>query len=127
MTIRNIIERVAAQRPAVLAERDAIRALSELDNHIYEDIVLRHEGAQPRAFPYAEDTRQLIAPARFSKLYEAYLRAEAALQLDEPERYAYELQLFQAAYDSFRAWYNETHMPLQPAHIQAAPHYVRRG
>ena len=136
MTIREIIE--SLNNPNALSDKEKIRRLSELDVQIYEDIIQRHEGAEvymvdngdgtysERVFPYTEDSQQLIAPQRFSKMYEAYLRAEIALRNDELDRYANELQLFQSAYSSFNAWYNETHMPIHNAKITVAPAYRRR-
>ncbi|MBE6818178.1 MAG: hypothetical protein E7517_03335 [Ruminococcaceae bacterium] len=139
MTIRTIIERVWKQGQGALPDSVCIRCLSELDESIYEDIVLRHAGAesymraQPdgsyahRTFPYTADGQTLIAPRRFAKMYEWYLRMEADVQRDEPERYVNDLQLFEQAYRQFAAWYNETHTPIHAAAIQAAPQYVRSG
>ena len=139
MTIRNIIERVWEQGQDALPDAVCIRCLSELDESIYEDIVLRHAGAesymraQPggsfahRAFPYTGDGQQLIAPRRFAKMYTWYLRMEAAEQRDEPERYVNALQLFEQVYREFSAWYNEIHTPIHAAVLQAPPPYKRSG
>lgn len=137
MTIRDILERINKNNQ--IDDKTKIRWLSELDLQIYEDIVLRHEGAtrymtenpdgtfSPRDFPYKTDTRELIAPERFSRMYEAYLQSETDMQLDELDRYANDLTRFNNAYQEFAAWYNETHMPLQPAVIHTAPKYKRSG
>ena len=128
MTIRDIIERVKARRTSPLPESLLIAALSELDMRIEQDIVRRHEGeSEARDFPYSSDTVQLIAPARFAKMYEHYLCLEIDLQLDEMQHYANDVQLFGQAYSAFSAWYNETHMPRHEARLRVAPHYKRRG
>ena len=137
MTIRDIIESV--KKNTEIDDKTKIRWLSELDFKIYEDIVLRHEGAEqymtkngdgtfsPRSLPYESDACELIAPERFRKMYEAYLRLETDFQLDELERYSNDVIIFNEQYAAFSAWYNETHMPLQPATIRTAAQYKRRG
>lgn len=139
ITIREIIESADGLQNSPLSDAKKRRALSELDAHIYEDIVLRHEGAEAymipaagggythRVFPYESDTAQLIAPARFRKMYVYYLCLEADLANDEPERYSNDLLLFQQLYAAFGAYYNETHMPLHHAVICTAPAYQRGG
>ena len=107
-----------------LSDAQICACLSELDETIYEDIILRHEGAAAfmqtlpqggythRLFPYREDTRELIAPARFEKMYVYYVCLEIDLVLDEMQRYAEDISLFENAYNAFAAYYNERHMPL---------------
>lgn len=135
MTIREIIENIGTNNS--VSDKKKIRWLSELDLQIYQDIVLRHEGAElymhnngdgtysDRELPYTADTCQLIAPERFARMYEAYLKAQIDYESDEPERYSNDITLFNNAYSEFTAWYNETHMPLQPASITTAPQYRR--
>ena len=139
MTIRDIIERAGKSNNSI-PDKKKIQWLSELDFQIYEDIIQRHEGAEqymkenddgsisPRELPYTEDSCTLIAPERFSKMYEAYLRMEIDLELDELDRYSNDMLIYNEQYDRFSAWYNETHMPLQPARIHTAPQYqIRSG
>ena len=138
MTIRHIIQAVSRLRDTPLSEQAKIDCLSELDCKIYEDIILRHEGAEAytahdtsgktvhRTFPYTTDTQELIAPPRFQKMYVYYLCMEIDLALDEIDRYTNDLILFNDLYNAFAAHYNETHMPLHEGKIITAPKYTRR-
>ena len=138
MTIRHIIEAAARLRDSPLSEQAKIDCLSELDCKIYEDIILRHEGAaaympcgadgQPahRVFPYTADTQELIAPSRFQKMYVYYLCMEMDLALDEIDRYTNDLILFQKFYNEFAAHYNEKRMPRHEGKIITAPKFIRR-
>ncbi|MBR2589933.1 MAG: hypothetical protein IKE65_03330 [Clostridia bacterium] len=138
ITAREIMESAAARTAGALSDSEKLRALSELDNKIYEDIILRHEGAeaymQPvaggeyvhRAFPYTSDLQELIAPHRFRKMYIHYLCLEADLARDEIDRYTNDLILFHDAFDAFFAHYHQTHMPCCPAKIKAPRAFLRR-
>lgn len=137
MTIRHIIQAVSRLRDTPLSEQARIDCLSELDCKIYEDIILRHEGAEAfmprdesgqyvhRRFPYTEDTQELIAPFRFQKMYIYYLCMEIDLALDETDRYTNDLIIFNDYYNAFAAHYNETHMPLHEGAVVTAPQYLR--
>ncbi|GEM_PF-330561 len=137
INIRHIIESVKSMRDIPLSLAQICACLSELDETIYEDIILKHEGATRfmqqtaqgnythRAFPYREDTRELIAPERFRKMYVYYVCLEMDLALDEMQRYADDMVLFENAYESFAAYYNENHMPLHNGFLHTAPPYIR--
>lgn len=130
MTVREVIESADRLRANPLSDKEKIEYLSELDMRIYEDIVLRHQGSEipvPRTFPYTADTAELIAPARFKRMYVLYLCLEIDWALDETEHYTNDLIRFQDAYEAFAAWYNETHLPVQAARICTAPPYRLGG
>ncbi len=140
MDIRNIIETSKDRHLATsdLNNTNAIRVLSKLDQKIYEDIVLNHEGAEKymvnngdgtysdRAFPYTNDTDELIASHRFMDMYCYYLACEHDTINNEQDRYNNHLMLFNEAYQEFVCWYNENHMPVQRGRLQTAPSYKRR-
>lgn len=138
MNIRQMIERVDEAFPNTVDMRTKIRWLSELDESIYEDIILTHCGKEAymhreangaythRPFPYTEDTQELIAPPQFSKMYEMYLCLEMDLRRGEWARYTNDLMLFNGFYESFAARYHQTHLPAHTAVIHTHTPRVSR-
>ena len=138
MTIREIIESVNTYAKSNLSQAQKIECLSQLDMHIYEEVILPHEGKQafmqphadgtysPRLFPYTSDSAELIAPPRFKKMYELYLKCEADYRENEAAKYAEDITLFQSLYEQFCAWYHRNHLSAQSIGIRTAPTYQRR-
>ena len=127
MTIREIINRADEMRNNDISQSLQIRWLSELDELIFEELVLTHEGALPREFPYKSDTDILIAPDRFRDMYELYLCAKVDYCQNETERFENDNALFERAFNMFKYWYHENHLPLIKATINTKPSFLRGG
>ena len=125
MEIREIINSADELRNNDISDLKKISWLSELDESIFEQIVLTHEGANPRAFPYKKDTESLIAPDRFRELYEHFLCAKIDYCQNEIDRYENDITLFERALSQFKAWYNENYLPLKKATINTKPSFLR--
>ena len=138
MLIREIINSADEMRNNDISEIQKIKWLSELDESLFEEIVLTHEseellsvrdGGEPefRVFPYKEDTVSLIAPNRFRPMYEHFLCAKIDYCQNEIERFENDSALFNSSFNKFKAWYNENHLPLIKASINTKASFLRGG
>ena len=103
---------------------DKIKWLSELDNTIYNEVIVTHlqplngrwwyrdeTGWHFRKFEkYTEDDGEveLIAPEPYSVLYMYWLMAKIDLQARDTD-YDQSNTLFETAYSRFKAWYHRNH------------------
>ena len=129
MTIRDIIESADDSRNNTIGTQRKIEWLSQLDEHIYGDIILAHEDHEDYgdvAFPYTDDTQVLIAPDRFKEMYETYLMAKIDLQQAENALYSNDSTIHNSAYADFENWYNANHLPVQKNRFHVKAQYARR-
>lgn len=115
VTIKEIIERVNKERTNTIDDSLKIGWLSEIDEQIYDEIVLTHINADKyeREYPYESDTASLIAPRRFADVYIFYLESKIDYFMNETERYINDVEMFSSSYQSFADWYNRNNLPLQ--------------
>ena len=79
MNIRDALDQVDALKPNQFDERQKIYWLSQVDQRIYNDVVLRHEmdESMPATFggypPDVDQDTQLLAGAPFDALYRWWL------------------------------------------------------
>ena len=128
ITIRDIITAADDSRNNNIDSAKKIEWLSQLDEKIYGDIVLRHEDHEDYgdvAFPYNTDKQVLIAPDRFKEMYETYLMAKIDLQQAENAMYSNDSALHNSAYADFENWYNENHLPVERSRFRVKPHFTR--
>ena len=126
MTVRDIIEAADSLRSNRLDTALKIKALSSLDERIFNDIVLRHKNEQAPPFPYESDERELLAPRRFAKMYEAFLCSEIDYALGETALFLNDLSLFENEYARFAASYHEHNTPPKPCAVHTAAVYEGR-
>jgi len=114
MTVREAIDRCDALKPNQYSDDVKLTWLSELDNHIYNDIYLTHEECIPHpVFPYTEDDTVLLAESPYDELYPSYLKAKIDEMNEETTRYANSAAVYNSQYQDFARYYNRTHMPIQ--------------
>ena len=113
-TIAEIITQVDALKPNQFTAIQKIQWLSECESMVHVDVIARHAG-NTGVFPGFDETVDpdtiLSAQAPHDALYRHYLTAQIDLANQELLRYNNSSQLFNNAYQAFKAWYTRNHMP----------------
>lgn len=118
MNIRDALDQVDALKPNQFDEQQKIYWLSQVDQRIYNDVVLRHERdeSMPESFggypPDVDQDTQLLASAPFDALYRWWLEAMIDLGNGELGKYQNSMLLFNSAWNDFAKDYRRKHMPL---------------
>lgn len=118
MNIRDALDQVDALKPNQFDEQQKIYWLSQVDQRIYNDVVLRHERdeSMPETFggypPDVDQDTQLLASAPFDALYRWWLEAMIDLGNGELGKYQNSMLLFNSAWNDFAKDYRRKHMPL---------------
>jgi hypothetical protein len=119
MNIQQAIERANEMRAGNSASNEMkIRWLSEIDNLIYNDVILTHHTNVEPFKDYEDESQELIAEKPYDKLYVYWLMAQIDLACSELNKYNASLSLFNEALKNYKAWYNRTHMPNPKAQIK---------
>lgn len=119
MTIRECIDTFDRINPNQYEEDTKIKWLSNLDQRIFNDIIMTHELTEEEMNqttllvfqPYTSENimKELLVPAPYDEVYTAYLTMKVDEADKETSRYNNSLTLFNAYYDSFDGYYNRTH------------------
>lgn len=118
MNIRDALDQVDALKPNQFDEQQKIYWLSQVDQRIYNDVVLRHEmdESMPATFggypPDVDQDTRLLAGAPFDALYRWWLEAMIDLGNGELGKYQNSMLLFNSAWNDFAKDYRRKHMPL---------------
>ena len=118
MNIRDALDQVDALKPNQFDEQQKIYWLSQVDQRIYNDVVLRHEmdESMPETFggypPDVDQDTRLLAGAPFDALYRWWLEAMIDLGNGELGKYQNSMLLFNSAWNDFAKDYRRKHMPL---------------
>lgn len=86
--------------------------LQNIEDTIYEEIILTHQFPCERPAPVRDGDRELLAPEPYSELYVHYLNMQNDLFIRDHHSYANSSVAFALSYASFADWYNRTYMPL---------------
>ena len=118
MTIQKALDMADEMKPNMMSRELKISYLSEIEQLIHDEIVLRHEHTEDeKELPeYDRDTDPgtvLVIPDPYSMLYVYWLMSKIDLQNLEMDKYNNDRALFDNAYDNMSDWYTRTHMPLQ--------------
>lgn len=116
MKIQDAIEQVTRLWPSDYDGNDMVIWLNRVENQIYNEIILTHEGGEGIERPaFDEDTdwetTELLAPAPYDELYLFYLEYQIDYHNIETEKAGNSMAMFAAAYKAYADWYNRTHMP----------------
>lgn len=118
MTIIEAIDQIDELEPNMYKLGQKIGWLSRVDALITREILDKHEpDPDTELVPfegYTEDTDQntiLIAPVPYDELYIYYLEMQINYNNKEYDKYNNSALMFQNAFDSFRNFWNRTHMP----------------
>ena len=113
MTILDAIRQVDSLRHNTFTQEEKVQWLARVDGMIYKDVLSTHEGC-PDFQPYTEDTpldQVLLVEAPYEELYLHWLQTFMDFY-EDVSHFNQSLQMFTAAYDGYKDWYNRTHRPL---------------
>ena len=118
MTIQEVLDQLDEMKPNMMSRKLKVKYLTEIEQLIYDEIVLKHEQAEePAEKPvYTEDSDPgtvLIIPDPYSSVYLYWLMTKVDIQNQEDARYNIDRQHFEGAYDTMSDWYTREHMPKQ--------------
>ena len=117
MTIQAALDLANSMKPNMMQKKVKIGFLQELDQMIYEEILLKHEHTEEEEVKPQYDTetdpqQELLVPAPYDMLYVYWLMSKIDLLNQETEKYNNDRALFENAYDTMHDWWNRTKMPI---------------
>ncbi len=123
--IREIIERVDASKPNEFDARTKLRWVAELDGVLALDVFLLASQELARVnYRYPEDLEsEALVDFPFDSLYDAWLEARIDYSNGEYDRYANSMQMYNARYTDFNAWFAKVYNPAGN-HGEAPRHYL---
>lgn len=118
MTIQEALDQLDEMKPNMMSRKLKVKYLTEIEQLIYDEIVLKHvQAEEPAGKPvYTEDSDPgtvLIIPDPYSSVYLYWLMTKVDIQNQEDARYNIDRQHFENAYDTMSDWYTREHMPKQ--------------
>ena len=118
MTIQEVLDQLDEMKPNMMSRKLKVKYLTEIEQLIYDEIVLKHvQAEEPAGKPvYTEDSDPgtvLIIPDPYSSVYLYWLMTKVDIQNQEDARYNIDRQHFENAYDTMSDWYTREHMPKQ--------------
>lgn len=117
MTIQEALDQLDEMKPNMMSRKLKVKYLTEIEQLIYDEIVLKHVQAEETEKPvYTEDSDPgtvLIIPDPYSSVYLYWLMTKVDIQNQEDARYNIDRQHFETAYDTMSDWYTREHMPKQ--------------
>ena len=118
MTIQEALDKTDELKPNMMSRPMKINFLQELDQQIYEEILLthKHEPAEEVLPEYSDDSDPgtvLLVPDRYAKVYVYWLMCQIDWQQREMDMYNNDRAHYEAAYAEMQDWWNRTRMPVQ--------------
>ena len=117
MTLQEAIDLADEMKPNMMRGRLKIKYISEIEQLIHDEIVMKHEHAEalePKP-EYTEDTDPLtvlIVPDPYSMLYVYWLMSKIDIQNQEDMRYNIDRAHFENAYNTMSDWWTRNRMPI---------------
>ncbi len=112
MKLRDIVE-MATDSGNGQYDADQITAwISEIEGQVVDEVINHAEGydMEFRDLDYGKDPERLmLVPDRFRDVYLSYVRAKVDFLNQETERYNNDVAMFDAAYESYAAWFRREH------------------
>ncbi len=87
------------------------RWLQQIEDIIYNEVILTHKEPIPRPVPVLQRDRELLCPEPYSELYVHYLNAQNDLMHRDSRSFENSASAFATAFASYSDWYNRTHIP----------------
>ena len=118
MNIQEALDFADQMKPNMMSRQVKIAYLQEIDQLIYEEILLKHEHTQEQEVmpEYDTDTpdgTELLVPDPYSMLYVYWLMSKIDLLNMEMDKYNNDRALFENAYDTMSDWWTRTKMPVR--------------
>lgn len=93
-----------------------VRWLSRLDGQIFNEVVMRYEGAPEEGFtPYSDENTEaeLLVPFPYAEeVYIPYIQSQIDKENGETAKYNQSASAYNSGYQRYTAWYTRNHMPL---------------
>lgn len=110
-TILQVISLVDSIKPNSFSASAKVAWLNDIEGVIQTEILLRAiEDITVYTYPENEDTELLVKPPH-DKLYRAYLMAQIDFANEEYDKYQNSMQLFNAYFNEFSAWFMLRYRP----------------
>lgn len=117
MTIQDAIIRTDALTHNTYTNSDKINWLSRMDSMVKRLIIDTHEGAEAVSFTGYDDGTDmdtvLLVPEPFDEVYLRWMEAQICYHNGEYDKYNNAIILFNTAFDAYKSYYTQTHLPLQ--------------
>ena len=114
MTLIEAISKIDNLKHNTYTHEDKTAWLSRLDGMVKAEILDTHAGSESDFRGYDTDSdveTELLVPAPYDEMYLRWLEAQIDYANGEYSRFNNAMDMFQAAYQSYRNYYNRTHMP----------------
>ena len=110
MLFKEALEITDRLTPNMYSSEDKRRWLLTVENQIFDEIILTHEGWPCRPKPEDEDDYELCVPDRFAEdVYINWLQARIHKENTEDAKYNQAVTRYNAALTAFSKWYNARH------------------
>ena len=113
MKLIEAISKIDNLKHNTYSHADKVAWLSQLDNMVKLEILDTHEGGGTGFSGYDTGTdveTELLVPSPYDEIYLRWLEARIDYANAEYARYNNSMEMFNAAYQSYRNFYNRTHM-----------------
>ena len=115
MTVSEIISLIDKYTGEKINEELKYRWLQQIEDVIYNEVILTHKDPVPRPAPVKEGNRELLCPEPYSELYIHYLSAQNDLLMRDARSFENSASAFASAYNSYTDWYNRENDPIEKA------------
>ena len=118
MTLQEAIDRVDEMKANMMSVRMKVGFLTEIDQLIHDEIVMKHEHTAAQAVKPAYDEEadlmtELIVPDPYGRdVYLYWLMSRIDDQNQEDGRYNVDRAKFENAYRTMSDWWTREHMPV---------------
>ena len=124
MTIQKVLDLVDELKPNTMSAAAKISFISEIEQKIFIEIIMRHEhDPEEEDMPAYDETTdtstELLVSEPYHMLYVYWLETKLDELFREWDEFNNHRALFDAAWKEFAEHWTSTHMP-----IQYAPHYI---
>lgn len=116
MTLEKVIGRVRNLKSGYdVSDEDIIRYINEAEMEIISNVISNREGDNEIVGTYGNyqlDTDrgfELLVPAPYDRIYEAYCAAQIDRDYEEAERYPVDMSVYNQLRQDFGAWWFRTH------------------
>ena len=116
MTLDKVIERVRKFKSGYdVSDEDIISYINEAEMEIISNVISNREGDNEIVGTYGNyqlDTDrgfELLVPAPYDRIYEAYCAALIDRDYEEAERYSVDMSVYNQLRQDFGAWWFRTH------------------